>query len=603
MDDFTPTDEEAPEPEVGTVAWANMVLAKAPKDVHDLYRGEMLDAAAILFERMPPDFALASTRFTSLGVDPADYRRVVRRHASEQKRKARAASPRATAGTTSSPAPLVNELTITIYESWAEEIETGALLVEIIDILRRFILLEESEYLAVALWIMMIYVSDLYHVVPYLAVTSVMPNCGKTTLVTLLSLLVCRALAVSNISAASLYRIVDEKRPTLLLDECDSYLNPTNDNADLRGILNSGTTRRLGFVIRSVKVRRPDGQEEYKQVKMATFGPKAIGMIGDVPWILKTRTIEIRMQRIAAAEKNRIEKLTEAHCQSPEWKELCQKLQRWADDYRVTLQEISPSIPDDFAARTEDNWLPLLSIAQLAGEDHSKAALDAARFFVDKQDDDSGTLRIRLLLDVQQIFAEEKEDRLSSAEIIRLLTKNEDGPWIEFGKRKKPITASDLASMLKGFPVRPHQIRAKKDGKETDDIRFNGYMLDDFAHAFRRYLKPKSEGVATDDTQEPAPSKPAPKPYYQSKAFSRATMTATEARLRRDEQVEGCAKCKDDSVTASHFGGTNCIGPSDQKSIASGGPVTHCDCPACPKKSPRTAPPAPDAQNDDFEPF
>jgi hypothetical protein len=75
---------------------------------------------------------------------------------------------------------------------------------------------------------------------PILAVTSPTPECGKTTLLTLLSALVPRALSAANITAAATFRAVEKWRPTLLIDEADTFLR---DNDDLRGVLNSGHSR------------------------------------------------------------------------------------------------------------------------------------------------------------------------------------------------------------------------------------------------------------------------------------------------------------------------------------------------------------------------
>jgi putative DNA primase/helicase len=61
--------------------------------------------------------------------------------------------------------------------------------------------------------------------------------CGKSTLLTIIGSLAARAIATANISAAALYRTVEQAQPTLLVDEADSFLK---DNEELRGVLNAG---------------------------------------------------------------------------------------------------------------------------------------------------------------------------------------------------------------------------------------------------------------------------------------------------------------------------------------------------------------------------
>jgi putative DNA primase/helicase len=53
----------------------------------------------------------------------------------------------------------------------------------------------------------------------------------------------------SNITAPALFRYIEDVRPTLLIDEADSFVN---DNEELRGILSSGHTKAAANMIRNV---------------------------------------------------------------------------------------------------------------------------------------------------------------------------------------------------------------------------------------------------------------------------------------------------------------------------------------------------------------
>src|SRR5947208_1489958 len=72
-------------------------------------------------------------------------------------------------------------------------------------------------------------------------------QCGKTTLLTVLSELVNRPVVSSNVSPPALFRAIEELRPTLLIDEADTFLK---GNDEFRGILNAGYTRKTAFVLR-----------------------------------------------------------------------------------------------------------------------------------------------------------------------------------------------------------------------------------------------------------------------------------------------------------------------------------------------------------------
>ena len=62
-------------------------------------------------------------------------------------------------------------------------------------------------------------------------------RCGKSTLLMLLRHLVNRPVLASNISSSALFRVIEQGRPTLLIDEGDRLLR---GNHKLKGILNAG---------------------------------------------------------------------------------------------------------------------------------------------------------------------------------------------------------------------------------------------------------------------------------------------------------------------------------------------------------------------------
>ena len=107
---------------------------------------------------------------------------------------------------------------------------------------------------------------------PRLGITSPTPGCGKTTLLDWLAGVTPRSLEAVNVSPAAVYRVIEMARPTLLIDEADSFLR---DNEELRGVLNSGH-RRGGHVIRTVG-------EDFEPRAFSTFSPCAIALIGRLP--------------------------------------------------------------------------------------------------------------------------------------------------------------------------------------------------------------------------------------------------------------------------------------------------------------------------------
>jgi putative DNA primase/helicase len=84
---------------------------------------------------------------------------------------------------------------------------------------------------------------------PLMVLVSPTKRCGKTSMLIVLYFLTPRSELSSNITAPALFRYIEDVRPTLLIDEADSFVN---DNEELRGILSSGHTKAAANMIRNV---------------------------------------------------------------------------------------------------------------------------------------------------------------------------------------------------------------------------------------------------------------------------------------------------------------------------------------------------------------
>ena len=144
------------------------------------------------------------------------------------------------------------------------------LLSEIEQLIIRHIVLPKGASTAIALWIACTYVYDAFRVYPKLAVISPEKRCGKTTLLDMLSGLCCRSLIASNISPSAIFRSVDLWKPTLIIDEADTFLTGKNDN--IIGIINSGHTRNTAFVIRVTG-------DDHIPKRFSTWSPMAFASI------------------------------------------------------------------------------------------------------------------------------------------------------------------------------------------------------------------------------------------------------------------------------------------------------------------------------------
>ena len=376
---------------------------------------------------------------------------------------------------------------------WPFEVAGAVLLDEIVAVLRRHVVMtSEHAAEAVALWIVFTHAIDSFQVAPRLAITSPQKRCGKTTLLTLVAGIVCRKLSASSISSSAVFWSVDRYRPTLLIDEADTFL-PGNE--ELRGVLDSGHFRPSAAIVR----REPGGDSGVRPFN--TFGPVAVALIGKLSGPLGTvedRSVLITMRRRAADEKIerlRIDKLPLTT--DP----LQRRAARFAIDHTVALRDADPDVPAALHDRAADNWRPLIAIADAAGGEWPARARLAALALSGEMEDDAAA--VQLFADLRALFRATSATRLSSADIVSHLVTLEARDWGDW-KHSKPINTHGVARLLKPFGIEPRMVRIG-----NDTVR--GYVLDDFQGAFKRYLPAEpAEPIEPVEPAEPAePTEPA----------------------------------------------------------------------------------------------
>ncbi len=353
----------------------------------------------------------------------------------------------------------------------------------VLRLVEKHIAVPADERLAIALWILHTYVYDQYRETPRLALLSPVNGCGKTTLLSLLALLVRYGCSTANTTPAVIYYELDRNPlTTWLIDEADNLDLHRQSNGVVRSVLNMGHTRGA-IVCRMVK-----GEPH----KMRVFAPLAIAAIGSLPFPLLRRSISINMQRPGRDQK--IERLDDA---SPQWAASREQIQKWAMTCRLAPD---PEIPRQLRNRAGDNWRVLLAIADHLG--HAEAARSAAvnlssnRIYTEPG--------IALLADILMAFEQQSVDRLTSAALVSALLRLGDGDWNEWRgiKEDRPphkLTSSELAAMLRPFHIAPRTIWPKQRGSASRSSR--GYLRIWFEKAWDAYCR-------TDTPTHPSEVKP-----------------------------------------------------------------------------------------------
>src|SRR5580693_247098 len=123
----------------------------------------------------------------------------------------------------------------------------GDLLTDIETTIKRHVVLPDAAAAALAVWVLHTYVFEVRDTVAYVAIESPEKRCGKTILLTVLGAMANKPLIASNVTVGALFRAIDTCRPTLLIDEADTFLA---GNTTMRGVINSGNTWRTAYVLR-----------------------------------------------------------------------------------------------------------------------------------------------------------------------------------------------------------------------------------------------------------------------------------------------------------------------------------------------------------------
>ncbi len=345
------------------------------------------------------------------------------------------------------------------------------------------------QAVAATLWTAHTHAVDFADTTPYLAILSAEKRSGKTRLFDVLELVVCRPWRPVEPSDAVVYSMMEQRHPTLLLDEADALFGSKTAAAQheaLRGILNASNRR--GTPVARVEMY---GRER-RLAEFDAFGPKAFAGIGGAPDTLRDRSIVIELRRRAPSE--RVERFRRREAE-PE-----------AAPIRDALVEAlagvdlvdRPEIPTELDDRAADGWEPLFAIADAAGGEWPARARRAALALSGARTAEDESRGVRLLADIREVFAEWPSERIPSAELGRQLCAREESPWGDLNGRA--LTAQGLAGRLRPYGIRPALRR-------VGGVPERSYLRSDFADAWDRYLDPLPAETPSDRyvvTDEPA---------------------------------------------------------------------------------------------------
>jgi len=371
-------------------------------------------------------------------------------------------------------------------EPWPEAVTLCEALNETLAAIHRHVVLSKEAGIAVALWVGWSYAVDrgptgpAGDIAPLLTIVSPVKRCGKTSLLSVLTHLCPRVVPASNIRPAALFRTIEAERPTLLIDEAETFLR---EDDELRGIVNAGHRRDLAYVVRCVEAER-----DFIPRKFSVWCPKVLAQMGTPAATIEDRSIIIRLQR-----KRRDEVVERLNAAAAERLRVTARrlMAAVTQEVRAGMYAAEPETPPVLNDRQADNWRSLLALADLAGAPWPAAARNAAIALSVADDPDAESIGILAIADSLAAFG--SDDRLSPSELADRLAAMADRPWPKFS-RGSPITPRKLANLLAPYAL---TARRTKTGRH--------YHRGDFETAFARYSDTPPETKRHCVTPEPNP--------------------------------------------------------------------------------------------------
>jgi putative DNA primase/helicase len=363
-------------------------------------------------------------------------------------------------------------------EPWPEPVNGAEVLTQVADRFNHYLILPPGAPHAFTLWDAHAHCFSAFIQSPRLNISSPEGGCGKTTALDVIAALTPRAIRTENLTAPVLFRLVHQHQPTLLLDEVDAWLPQAEE---LRGLLNAGHKR-------GACAYRCDGEGNAVRPFRA-FSPAVLAGIGQLTGTLHDRSIVVPLMKAEAGDK--LARFDDHHIEIET--ELCRKLARWTADNFAAIKSCEPAMPPAAFNRLGDNWRPLFAIAQIAGGDWPRLALESFNHLatvrtppphpiplpVQSSEFNSSTVQSsngsQLISVIRHIFAGSGVDRLSSTQLAEALTAQQpSNPAIGQSNGQSRFTPVTLSRQLRQFGIKPKVLR-------FGDHLAKGYELSDFA--------------------------------------------------------------------------------------------------------------------------
>jgi hypothetical protein len=345
-----------------------------------------------------------------------------------------------------------------------------------------------------SLWVAATYLYEAFDAFPYLSITARVKRAGKSRLSELIGFTCSMPFNVAGCSAASLFRAVQENKPTIIWDEAETLSSEAA--SAVRAFLNVGYRK-------GQTIPRADGKHGI--IQWPTYCPKVFVMIGDVYDTLRDRSIVVEMQRGEPGKRFNYEiaKLEGATIAEELKNVIAENLEAIQTAY---LETDTPFLTD----RDAELWRPLFAICSVLCRNDirelSRIAVDLAtektaeirRYgFTNQASQDEAERIIRREEYARRAVADllsitEKRESISSNEAVTLLRDIDIAPWRKYeGVGLEGRMLADLVAVLelRTKAIRDSSKPYRASGKGQN--MFRGFTRKDIVSCAKKYnIKP-----------------------------------------------------------------------------------------------------------------
>ena len=336
------------------------------------------------------------------------------------------------------------------------------LMMDLLEAINYFLAFPPSEaegcLTVLALWTLMSYVYPIWPAVPYLSIGGPLGS-GKSRVFDILVNLVFRPTVSSNMTAPCLFRTLDSRGGTLLLDEAERLRSQGPEVAEIMSILLAG------YKAGQKAQRLEKVGESFNLVNFDVFGPKAIACINELPPALASRCIRLTMFRAPRASCKPGRRIDTY----PKWGSIRDELHCTALVFGNELTELArrPIRCEGLHGRDLEIWAPLLQLAQFLEDrggvqDIVKVVTEYAQRMTDRQKDDSVPCVDEAVLQALVNLLELNMHGVRASEVLTAVQADE--PAL-FGR----YSARGIGAILKRYGLQSTRSGGKSYFRPTDE--------------------------------------------------------------------------------------------------------------------------------------